>query len=392
MTYTLMHQRLPVLDVELDDIQSAVIAVGAVHNLKHLPVGISTDNDKADSSQLAAWWSRRAIPASRSGLRAALEKLNVSVPQELVSKCFGLSLSDQYWICPVEQAIEWKSINFFDNAFSEDVGNILLGGQPQNNQLNVISPDSTSDGWLKKRWKIIEGKRCLLKGGSAPFYQEPLNEVLASAVMRRLGIPHVPYTLIWDGQTPYSVCEDFIDSRTDLVSAHQIMRTKPFTKTDDLYAHFLNCAQALGIPGVQDSLNRMLMLDYLIANSDRHYGNFGAVRDAETLEWRGMAPIFDNGTSLWCETINSFINPEANVESATFRKTHREQIRLVTSLDWLESAKLKDIPEEFAEILRESPFIEDERRRFLCSALKRRMAMLEELVMTQTQTVRLELR
>lgn len=42
----------------------------------------------------------------------------------------------------------------------------------------------------------------------------------------------------------------------------------------------------------------MLVLDYIIANEDRHFNNFGALRNAETLEWLGMAPIYDSGSSL----------------------------------------------------------------------------------------------
>ena len=37
----------------------------------------------------------------------------------------GLSLSDQYWMKPAESNLEWKDINFFENSFSDDVGNIL---------------------------------------------------------------------------------------------------------------------------------------------------------------------------------------------------------------------------------------------------------------------------
>ena len=39
------------------------------------------------------------------------------------------------------------------------------------------APDITTDGDLKKRWKIVDGKRCLIKGGSNPFRQQPFNEV-----------------------------------------------------------------------------------------------------------------------------------------------------------------------------------------------------------------------
>jgi len=84
----------------------------------------------------------------------------------LLRECYRLSLSDQYWICPENSGLTWEYINFFENPFSEDIGNILFGGKISDGKLaieqpNLISPDSTSDGQLKKRWKIIDGVRCL---------------------------------------------------------------------------------------------------------------------------------------------------------------------------------------------------------------------------------------
>lgn len=35
-----------------------------------------------------------------------------------------------------------------------------------------------------------------------------------------------------------------------------------------------------------------MVFDYLMANADRHFGNFGAVRNVNTLEWIGLAPVF----------------------------------------------------------------------------------------------------
>ncbi len=97
-----------------------------------------------------------------------------------------------------------------ENTFSDDVGNILFGQKIANNPVSLMSPDNTSDGWLKKKWKIIDGRRCLIKGGSAATQQEPYNEVLASRIMDRLDIPHVKYSLLVEDDYPYSVCEDFI--------------------------------------------------------------------------------------------------------------------------------------------------------------------------------------
>ena len=64
-----------------------------------------------------------------------------------------------------------------------------------------------------------------MKGGSGATQQEPYNEVLASSVMERLGIPHVTYTLTVQEDYPYSVCEDFITPETELIPAWYIMQT-----------------------------------------------------------------------------------------------------------------------------------------------------------------------
>lgn len=57
---------------------------------------------------------------------------------------------------------------FFENTFSDDVGNILFDQTASGNPVSLMSPDNTSDGWLKKKWKIIDDKRCLIKGEVVP--------------------------------------------------------------------------------------------------------------------------------------------------------------------------------------------------------------------------------
>lgn len=78
----------------------------------------------------------------------------------------------------------------------------------------------------QKKWKIINGKRCLIKGGSGAIQQEPYNEVIASKIMERLDIPHVKYSLIMEEEYPYSICEDFITPQTELISAWYVMQTE----------------------------------------------------------------------------------------------------------------------------------------------------------------------
>jgi hypothetical protein len=384
MEYTLMHKNVAVAQLDIFEDTGTILKTLELMRPEHLPLGIRlTPQGKPETKGINDWWVGRAIPASRSGLRDALEALQMSSPVLLLTKCFGLSLSDQYWVRPANKAIEWKDINFFENEFSEDVGNALFGRAPDG-ELDLMSPDNTSDGWLKKKWVVADGKRLLLKSGSGPYFQEPLNEVISSAIMRRLGIAHAPYTLTWDGDQPLSACEDFITSQTDLVSAWHIRETGKKPGHISEYQHFIGRCGALGIPGARESVDRMLAVDYLIVNSDRHYNNFGAVRNAETLEWLGLAPIFDCGTSLWYDAVVGAIHPRGEQKSKPFRSKHGEQIELVTDFGWLDFAALRGVDEEYSEILRQSPYIEDNRRSVLCFALRERVAMLETAALSHS--------
>ncbi len=188
MQCTLMHKNIPVLDMELDEATGSVQKLGKTCQIEHLPLGTVDRHGMADRGLLNAWWIDRCIPASRSGVQRALEVLNISSPQLLLTRCFGQSLSDQYWVKPLDSDLQWEKINFFHNPFSEDIGDLLLGKASKTTGFDFCSPDNTSDGFLKKRWKIIDGKHCLLKAGSNPFMQQPFNEVIASLVAEKLQI------------------------------------------------------------------------------------------------------------------------------------------------------------------------------------------------------------
>ncbi|MDR3240112.1 MAG: HipA domain-containing protein [Clostridiales bacterium] len=243
-----------------------------------------------------------------------------------------------------------------------------------------MSPDNTSDGWLKKKWIIADNKRMLVKGGSGTVQQEPFNEALATAIARRLNIPHAPYTVIYEGGKPLSVCEDFITRDTDLVSAWHIIGAAKQRGSISQYQHFIDCCKTLGIPNAVQSIDQMLALDFLLCNQDRHYNNFGAVRNANTLEWLGLAPIYDCGTSMWYDVPAHMIKARGDSESKPFRKTHFEQIKLATDLSWIDIPALRGIDDEFMEIMRLSEYMDEQRRNILCDALNTRVKLLESLL------------
>ena len=384
----LMHKSVPVAQIELDDVSGFIQKIDTVFAPEHLPVGVAIRHGRVDRAELNDWWTERSIPASRSGVREALEMLDITNTRMLLVRCLGLSLSDQYWILPDGSPLTWEQINFFDNPFSDDIGDVLFGATKKADNLNFSSPDSTSDGNLKKRWKIIDGKRCLIKGGSNPFRQQPFNEVIAALLMERLGIEHVPYSVVWNRDAPYSVCEDFITGDTELVTAWRIIQTQKRRNEVSAYRHFVNCAQTLGIPDVIPFLDRMLVLDYLIANEDRHLNNFGAIRNAETLEWIGMAPIYDSGSSLGYDKVASEIRSGRNVLCKPFKRQHEEQLMLVTDFSWIDFEQLKDARELIVQTLSADDageYVGANRIEAIADSVQERIRYLRELSMTQRE-------
>lgn len=358
MNCMLMHKNIEVAGLVIDEAAVAIAGIEKVYAPEHFPLGVYNLKGDIDRGELNDWMKGRSIPASRSGIWDLYTRLGRDSTEYLILKCYGLSLSDHYWIRPENSGLKWSDINFFQNNFSKDIGEILFGREPEDAaNINLMSPDNTSDGWLRKKWIIADGNRMLVKGGSGAWKQEPYNEVIAGALMRRLGISHVLYTLIMEDNEPLSVCKNFLSVDTELVTAWRVLHTRKMDNQDSDFTHLLRCCDELGIPKVKDNVDKMITLDYIIANEDRHYSNFGFVRNVETLEWIGFGPLFDNGTSMWYNSAKIGID----VSCKPFAKSHNEQLKLVSDYSWFRGDTLLGIEDEIVNIFAGSSYVDEQR-------------------------------
>ena len=164
------------------------------------------------------------------------------------------------------------------------------------------------------------------------------------------------------------------------------MKKKP--NSSSVFQHYMEICAELGIQNIVRAMDEMLVVDFLIANEDRHFNNFGLLRNPETLKWIGAAPIFDSGSSLGYDSLpNRFLS--ANIPCKPFKKTHAAQIQLVSSFDWIDFSKLDDIADEIQEILsgeRTAEFIDEARRNAIANAVVKRIALLKEIAQQHTNT------
>lgn len=349
-SFTLMNRTHEVASVVYDSARKEFSYVGADVDSRRAPIGVASPGGVMSRESLNAWWRGRGIPQMRRGLATLLDEAGVKLPQELIRRNLGLSLSDQYWICPVGSGLAWEDVNFFDNDF-EQVSLITAEYAPAECRAPA-KPDNTSDGNLEKVWVCRDGIRCLLKKG-ALYGQEPCNEAVATALHRRLLAEgaYVPYRLEGEGAQAVSCCPNFLANEEEYVPAYYVKRLAPRGSQISEYEHYLACCDRLGVSGAKQALDRMIVCDDIIANHDRHWRNFGIVRNVETLACR-PAPLFDSGSSLWCDVETSvLVKGERSFKSSQFYESPAKQMLLVDDLEWFDAAALDGFVDEAIGIL-----------------------------------------
>ena len=208
--------------------------------------------------------------------------------------------------------MSWKDVNLFTNDFVDSFGEITI------NQDYVIDIRrvtrfncATSQGELQKKWCIDQsGRRYMVKGNYGPSYQQSLNEIFATQLHRDQGFEHyTPYTLTLlqvDENTEGlgCLCYDFCSERIECISAWELLQTVKLRQNESFYYPLRQVCLDLGMQEEEFTafLDYQIMTDYLMTNTDRHMNNISIMRNPDTLEVLGFAPIYDSGNSMFYNT------------------------------------------------------------------------------------------
>ena len=248
---------------------------------------------KITESDLIVWLNQRFIPKNRRFVESILEALVVTGEQRIISLLkitLGLSLNDDYWVVSYDSDYKWDNYNLYDNEFSETLSLIAFTGHGSKIRGVVSSPEATTNGMLRKCWRRIDGKVYLYKGGTDGYANagnEPYSEYYAYQIADIMGLNAVKYNLKkWKGIL-CSTCELFTSKDTAFIPAYKVYGDTPVV---DILK--------METGTVRDKLIDMMVFDAIVVNEDRHFNNFGFLRNNSTGELTDVAPIFDNGVSL----------------------------------------------------------------------------------------------
>lgn len=278
---------------------------------------------------IVKWLGKRVIPKNRAFVDEILKTLGLSLndTKGIIDVCKGLSLNDSYWVVPKDFEGKFSEYNLYENRFSSVLSLVAYTGVGQSHEAFTTSPELTTQGMLRKAWRFIEDDGIYLyKGGTegaSNTGNEPFSEYYACQIAEKMGLHAVHYDLEnWKGILA-SKCKLFTDIETSFVSIGRIVHSGGIKACMDFY-------EKLGSEAAEE-LKSMLVFDAVIYNEDRHFGNFGVLRDNRSGKIIGPAPVFDNGLSLFnyampddIENLSAYAKTRANPYNISYESICRE--------------------------------------------------------------------
>ncbi len=362
-----MNQNTKILEFEFDNDLNIITKIYEIYNLNYAPLNIKNIEKGKLLLEFNNWFNERGIPIYRDNVKEIKEEFRINNVKELINKDYALSVSDQYWFKPENSDVEWININYFDRAYDSISFADATYGSGAGKSLNQSgkdesyrTPNNTSNGQLKKVWIKVNNENYLYKGAGTIHNFEPINEVLASKICDVLEVPHVENKLdiIHSARQDslVSVCKCAINKNEEIIPARSILTEKSdeIKKDIDDYYIYLNTLKSKNVPNAEEYLQKMLMLDYILLNEDRHLNNFGIIRDVQTLEWKRICPIFDTGRSMNTNVTTSywdFYNGEVKCFTRDFIPVASLEKFFTIKINSKKIEELKALKQQYKEML-----------------------------------------
>lgn len=177
-------------------------------------------------------------------------------------------------------------------------------------------------------------------------------------------------------------CPNLLGPDEELVAAWDVIRNvKQPNNLSDL-RFYVKHLEDLGLDAdaTMTSLAKMFAGDFVLANRDRHYRNFGIIRNVETLEVAGIAPVFDSGSCLWSDAEFLEVPGDFLYMAKPFKMNGMkpvDQLRLFDGyFDWFDPVMLDGYPEEVGAILSQNPNIPERRVATIVDAVRSKVDLL----------------
>lgn len=241
-----------------------------------------------NTGNVEKWLETRAIDCHRANSRLLKKALRLTEKDDVttVVSVNAVTITDNYWIKPLDSDLTYADVRFDNDYFSNLA---LTGGYDSFNRAanskRTRTPELTNIGSYEKCWKLVGGNWWMYKKAN---HDEMFSELFIYKLGVVLGFNMTEY----ERGRGYIKTKDFTDNaRVNFESAYSFMGD------NEDYTDNVNTLRRL-CPGSVSDYVKMLFLDTICANPDRHTFNYGILRNTDTGGIIGLAPNFDNNMAL----------------------------------------------------------------------------------------------
>lgn len=175
------------------------------------------------------------------------------------------SLTDVFWVKRNKEKISFSDINLYENHLDNTFIDIALRGKQYTVQNECLARDLSTNGCFPKAWQRAGNGFRLLKDGGPDVVER---ELLASQICRCFNVSQVLYERDYFDGEKVSISSNITSKEYSIVpmeafniySLNHNRNTKKYILSLDRHNYYM-----------------MNIVDYLVGNTDRHWGNWGVL-------------------------------------------------------------------------------------------------------------------
>ena len=273
-----------------------------------------------NSEAITRFLAQRVLPITRENAKKIYALFGFDQAQDDYSKariavvCRAVSLQDNYWLKLENDQVAWKDVDIHQNHLNEVVAQVALHGTSLTLTGKEATPELTSFGAYAKAWhREDDGELYLYKKGNNGSSEARI-EVMVSNLLKKTNVNSLEYTAGESDGDFVSKCKCMTEG--DIVMLHA-MDFESYCNRNGL--NFMEEVKKIDA----DLFYKMCIVDYLVANRDRHSMNWGFFYNSETMEIIGCHQLYDHNNAFDTELMANPDVPYLAVPTVTMREAAR---------------------------------------------------------------------
>ena len=290
--YSIMHLNRHVASIRADGTCTVYYPSFMPYNL-YLERGGDMDTRLNNIANFEHWCASRVLTLDRVYAKEILNSLGKKQAvtdrdrAQIAIAYHALTLTDVYWVKARGEKLRFEAISLFEHSLSDAFVDVALRGRSLTAQnASLLDPadaagDVSTQGIAPKAWVRRDGVFWLYKDGSP---EEVRCELLASRIAQCFAVDQVRYEAQTYQGEPVSASRLVTSPACSLVNIEFV---DVYAANRDTTAHRIVMRRD------PYGYHMMNIVDYLVGNTDRHWGNWGFSVDNATNRLTKLYPLMD---------------------------------------------------------------------------------------------------